>query len=84
MVDPFGQVVRECAYKPRPTQKSIALTYAFGLRQDVFPRIALGGGTLDVPGVGRANEAIIAAFGAKAHDKIKALAWAYAMGEKQP
>lgn len=72
MVDPLGQVVRECAYVPKMTQKGIALTYAFALRQDV---------TADF---GAANRAIIATYGVKGLNRIKALAWDYASGKRQP
>jgi hypothetical protein len=73
MVDPLGQIIRECAYTPKLPQKSIALTYAFALRQE--------GMNADY---GPANRAIVATYGAKALNRIKTLAWKYASGEKQP
>lgn len=79
MVDPLGQVVRECAYKPRPARKSIALTYAFALRQEVPVQ-----GSVCPPAWRAANEAILAAYGPKGLAAIKELAWAYAEGRKVP
>lgn len=72
MVDPLGQIVRECGYTPKMTQKGIALTYAFALRQDMEADF------------GPANRAIVATYGVKALDRIKSLAWDYASGRKAP
>jgi hypothetical protein len=73
MVDPLGQIVRECACTPKLPQKSIALTYAFALRQE--------GMDADY---GPANRAIVATYGDRALNRIKTLAWQYATGERQP
>ena len=73
MVDPLGQVVRECGY-PKITQKSVALTYAFAIRQEPFEH----------PNWRTANQAIIDKFGIKGLSRIKTLAWAYVSGNKNP
>ena len=79
MVDPFGQVVRECQ-AGNLTAKQVALTYAFGIRQDVRD-----------PGITAANEAIRERFktradpnGYKALERLKNLAWDYVNGRKSP
>lgn len=79
MVDPLGQIVRECE-AGNVAWKSIALTYAFAIRQD-------DGKSSWKP----ANEAICARFksekdpeGMKALIKIKNLAWDYVHGRKSP
>lgn len=80
MVDPLGQVVRECEGGRLPW-KSVALTYAFALRQ-TFPGSAPGG--LCSPEWKTANEAVMARFGPKGLAKVKDLAWAYLEGRKTP
>jgi hypothetical protein len=79
MVDPLGQIIMECTDGRLPA-KSIALTYAFALRQE--PKGS---------NFGPANQAIRTRFktdkdpdGLKALGRIKALAWAYVEGRKQP
>lgn len=79
MVDPLGQIVSECESGNLP-EKSIALTYAFAIRQEPA--------TADF---GPANAAIRARFktdkdpdGLKALVRIKNLAWAYAEERKSP
>ena len=79
MVDPLGQIVRECE-AGNVSWKGVALTYAFGLRQE-------GGNAEWKP----ANEAIRARFksdkdptGIKALEKVKKLAWDYVQGRKTP
>lgn len=78
MVDPLGQIVRECEAGNVP-RKSVALTYAFGLRQEAGADWTA------------ANEAIRARFrsdidptGIKALEKVKNLAWDYLEGRKTP
>ena len=78
MIDPWGQVVRECQAGNLPW-KSVALTYAFGLRQDTTGNCK------------PANKAIRERFktpkdptGIKALERVKNLAWAYVEGRKSP
>jgi hypothetical protein len=78
MVDPLGQIVRECE-AGNVAWKSVALTYAFGLRQE--PKADWTA----------ANEAIRARFksdkdptGIKALEKVKNLALDYLEGRKTP
>lgn len=66
IVDPLGQIVRECA-DPAINRRSVAMTYAFALRQKVV-------------GYGPANRAIIERFGEKGLQWIKRRAWAYCDG----
>ncbi len=80
MVDPTGQIVRECEAGRLPW-RSIALTYAFAIRQ-----MALADA-----GFRPANEAICKRFatpkdpdGRRALDRIKTLAWAFVDGSKDP
>lgn len=70
MVDPLGQIVREIA-DPAVTQKSIALTYAFAIRQQEANFSA-------------ANRAIVDRWGARGLSRIKNLAWDYVAGRKSP
>lgn len=72
MVDPWGQIVRERAAKGI-TRKSVAMTYAFGLRQDIN----------DTAGIKAANEAIVARWSPAALNWIKERAWAYAEGRRE-
>ena len=71
MVDPRGQIVRDCA-GPKLPRKSIALTYAFAIRQERTQSFKA------------ANEAIIAVYGVKGLDWIKNRAWAYVEGRITP
>jgi len=78
MLDPRGQVVKECQDGNIP-KKSIALTYAFAIRQESRADFTA------------ANAAIRARFatakdpdGSKALIWIKELAWAYVEGRKSP
>lgn len=79
MVDPIGQIVRECEAR-NVAWKSIALTYAIAIRQE--------GAKGDWPS---ANMAIRERFksekdptGIKALERVKNLAWAYVEGRKSP
>ena len=81
MVDPWGQIVRECGAGNLPW-KSVALTYAFGIRQSE---------TDGEDGLRAANVAIRERFktdkdptGLKALERVKTLAWQYVRGEKTP
>lgn len=78
MVAPLSQIVDECKAGNVPA-KSIALTYAFAIRQE--PKADYG----------EANMAICKRFktdkdptGMKALERIKNLAWAYVEGRKKP
>jgi hypothetical protein len=64
MVDPLGQIVRECANKAL-TQRSVAMTYAFAIRQEspTDPRWRV------------ANEALVARWGERGRDQVKGMAW---------
>lgn len=69
IVDPWGQVVRECE-AGNLGRRSIAMTYAFGLRQDI--------GNKD--GIAAANAALGKRFKVKTIEWIKVRAWAYHEG----
>lgn len=72
MVDPLGQIVRECEAGNLP-RKSVAMTMAFALRQERFPS----------PEWDRALLAVRARFGADGDAWIRRRAWAYANGEME-
>lgn len=75
MADPWGQVVRECE-AGNVSQKSVAMTYAFGLRDEPF-----GGPTSDA--IRAANLAIVARWNPKALARIKDMAWGYVQGTRR-
>lgn len=79
MVDPWGQVVRECEAGSLP-EPSIALTYAFGLRQTPHERV-FGFGD---PEITAANVALERRFGADGRERVKGLAWKILRGEVAP
>ena len=86
MVDPLGQIVRECE-AGNVAWKSVALTYAFAIRQEPAANTA----EWNVAGWKAANLAIRERFksekdpeGLKTLIKIKDLAWAYLEGRKTP
>ena len=70
LFNPWGKVVEECAEK-RITQRSVALTYAIGIRQEIT-----------APAVRKANEAIVARWGARGLARVKALAWDFVDGRR--
>lgn len=72
MVDPLGQIVRECEAGNLP-RKSVAMTMAFALRQERFPS----------PGWDRALLAVRARFGEEGDAWIRRRAWEYAEGRRR-
>lgn len=76
MVDPWGQVVRECAAK-NINRRSVAMTYAYGLRQEPFD------GSTASPKIRAANEAIVARWSPAALAWIKQRAWEYVEGRRE-
>ena len=76
MVDPWGQVVRECAAKG-VSRRSVAMTYAFGLRQEPFD------GSTASPAIRDANKAIVARWSPAALAWIKQRAWDYVEGRRE-
>lgn len=81
MVDPWGQIVRECKAGNLPW-KSVALTLAFAIRQTSPARLA----QMDPPDleIAGAISAIGERYGSNVREKIKKLAWDYVGGRKVP
>ena len=71
LADPEAVLLRETA-DPGCTRKDVALTYAFALRGTRKPDWAT------------VNEAIVARWSKSGLHWVKALAWAYVEGRKQP
>ena len=71
LLDPMGQIMSEIA-DPRMTRDDVALTYAFGIRQD--PK------GLTVMDWKKVNEAILARWSMSALRYIKEQAWKHARG----